>query len=213
MAPPLFIDTHLWNEKILSQVGRALASNELIIAPTETSYMVSGNALEELVIRKVLQFKKRPIDFGLTVVVRNLEAALEMVEFNNYALQLAEAFWPGPLTLILPCKSPIPPNLTGQRPTLGIRVSNHPIVQALCHAVPYPLIATSANRSCCREPYDVETLSTQHGENLKQISIILNGGKLPQRPPSTLVEMTPDGIHILRKGEITQDRIYARCGN
>lgn len=132
----------------IDQAARHVASGQLIAYPTEAVYGIGCNPTNEAAVRGVLDLKAREANKGFIIIASNLDqlddymaapTAEERVTLNNA--------WPGPVTFVVKAKSDLSPLLTGNRPTLAVRVSAHPVVQALCNACGHALISTSANIS------------------------------------------------------------------
>lgn len=183
----------------------ALRGGGVIVAPTDTAYMLAADALNEAALRRVGGIKRRPPDMGITAIVPDLEAAERYVEVTERARKLATAFLPGPLTLVLPKKPLIPDALTGGRPTLGIRVPDHAFSLALAQRLARPVTATSANVSGGETPHTLtEALSQLHDAPLD----LVVEGEIPNPGVSTIVDLSVDPPAGLRQGLIEESRIW-----
>ena len=130
----------------ISKASRLLKNNELVAIPSETVYGLAGNALQPIAIAKIYTVKDRPSFDPLITHVNNITNAAALVRtFPELAHQLAEKFWPGPLTLLLPKREHIPDILTSGLDKMAIRVPNHPITLDLLKQINFPLAAPSAN--------------------------------------------------------------------
>ena len=123
-----------------------LNQNEIVAIPTETVYGLAGNAYSEIAIRKIFALKERPFYNPLIVHIKSVTDLSKIAtEIPECAMLLADAFWPGPMTLVLKKQSSIPELVTGGKNTVAVRVPNHPIALALLQQLDFPLAAPSAN--------------------------------------------------------------------
>ncbi len=197
-------------DQSILEAAQVLSSSGLVVHPTDTAYGLAGNIFDTLAISKIYTLKSRDLKKGLIVCVKDLPMALSLVEFNRSAHVLFEKFLPGPLTLVLPRKSHVPDPVSGNLPTLAIRLPNSPITLALSRSVDFPYTTTSANPSGGPNPYSLAAIQSSFTpEFLSQIDLALDTGPLPTRPPSTIVDLTTPTPHILRQGPITEAQILA----
>lgn len=214
------------NQKdVLKQAVDVLQSGVVVTFPTETSYGLACDMTNKEAVEKVYIIKKRPIDNPLSMLVASIEMAREYVEFSEKALELAEQYWPGALTLVLPAKIPNPkfqaPNpkcqminkskiqntkfkihLLPHQTTIALRISSHPFAQKLVQQFGRPISATSANISGSENIYDPDILLKQFNEVSPKPDILIDAGVLPSVPPSTIVEVEGEEVRVLRKGSI-----------
>ena len=135
------------------RAGNILSQGGLVAIPTETVYGLAANAYDETAVKAVYAAKGRPSDNPMIVHIAELSALPELVtEIPPAAQVLAEAFWPGPLTMVLPRSSQIPLTTTGGLETVAIRMPSHPVARAIIRAAGVPLAAPSANRSGSPSP-------------------------------------------------------------
>ena len=172
----------------------------LIVYPTETAYAIGGDALNEKVIDQVYEAKQRPKEKGLTVIVDSLETAEQYADLNEAEKALVDEFMPGPLTIVAEKKENVPEDLNDN---FVFRISSSPIARELADR---PLIATSANISGESTSYSVEEISD---ELLENVDFVLDKGRLPRGPTSTIVEIDGGEVFIHRKGPISKDEIEA----
>ena len=158
----------------LEQAGALLRAGEVVGIPTETVYGLAANALDPAAVARIFEAKGRPQDNPLIVHIADLESVSGIAkEFPPEAQALADAFWPGPLTIILPKQDRIPMVTSGGLNTVGIRFPSHPMAQAIIRAAGVPLAAPSANTS--GRP---STTTAQHVmEDLNgKIAAVVDGG-------------------------------------
>jgi L-threonylcarbamoyladenylate synthase len=185
----------------LSHAIELLKSSELVAIPTETVYGLAANALDPKAVIKIFEAKKRPEFDPLIVHIGRLDDLLIWsLDLPPKLLQIAEQFWPGPLT-ILSKKNPLIPDLvTSGLDTVGIRMPNHPLTLALLQQLDFPLAAPSANPFGYISPTSPEHVNTQLGE---KIELILDGGHSEVGVESTIIALEDNVIRILRQGGIT----------
>ena len=191
--------------------GRILREGGLVAFPTETVYGLGGDAFNPASSRKIYAAKGRPSDNPLIVHICRLED-LEKVAVGvpRQALLLAEAFWPGPLTMILPKRPELPLETTGGLDTVAIRFPSHKIAQALIEAGGGFIAAPSANRSGRPSP----TLARYCREDLDgRVDMIIDGGQVGLGLESTIVDLTGDRPVILRPGFVTWEKLEEVLGD
>ncbi len=199
-TPTLFDDA-------VERAATMLRSGELVALPTETVYGLAANALEPEPVEKIFAAKGRPERNPIIVHVEGISMARECVAvWPDAAAQLAKAFWPGPLTLVLPKADCIPTVVTAGGGTVGVRWSSHPLMQAVIRACRFPLAAPSANMSNRISPTIADHVRAQMGEALL---LIVDGGQSQVGIESAVVEVIDDGVNILRPGMISRETLAA----
>lgn len=189
------------NELSLSLAAQLLADGQLVAFPTETVYGLGANALDAEAVSGIFAAKGRPADNPLIVHVYDRAQLEPLCEVTPIARQLMDAFWPGPLTLILPRKSAVPDVVAANLPTVAVRMPSHPVAAALLRACQLPIAAPSANRSGKPSPTTAQhVLDDMDG----RIPLILDGGSCEVGLESTVLDVTGDVPCILRPGGITQ---------
>jgi L-threonylcarbamoyladenylate synthase len=184
----------------ISKASQLLENNELVAIPTETVYGLAGNALEPLAIAKIYTAKDRPSFDPLITHVTNIVDASALVHtFPALAQKLAEQFWPGPLTLLLPKREHVPDVLTSGLDKMAIRVPNHPISLNLLKQIRFPLAAPSANPFGYVSPTTAAHVNQQLGA---KIPYILDGGPAHIGLESTIVSIEEEVIYVHRLGGI-----------
>lgn len=177
----------------------------MVAFPTETVYGLGANALDAAAVAKIFAAKGRPEYNPLIVHVASASAAKRLVRrWDERAEKLAAAFWPGPLTLVLPKSPEVPDSVTAGLDTVAIRVPAHPVAAALLEASQLAIAAPSANRSSEVSPTRAEHVLKSLGG---RIDLILDGGATDVGIESTVVDLTDDVARILRPGVIGIDRI------
>jgi len=190
---------HLIASNLLNQ-GRVVA------IPTETVYGLAARYDKAQAIQAIFKIKNRPLDHPLILHIGNLDwLSLLTTHTPSYVPQLIAAFWPGPLTLVLPKTKMVSPLVTAGQATVAVRMPNHPVCLDLLAELNYPIVAPSANPYCCTSP-------TKAGHVAKYFSTlpILDGGSCEIGVESTIVLAThEDYFQILRPGSITQKMLEA----
>ena len=180
----------------------------LVAFPTDTVYGLAALAYNGDAVISIYEVKDRPVEKAIPVLIGDV-SDLEKVcaEVPEIAIKLAARFWPGPLTLVVP-KNPQLPEAVSARPTVGVRIPDHPVARALLRLAG-PLAVTSANLSGRQNPSTAQEVFDQLGG---RIALILDGGKTPGGVPSTVVDCTGPELQVLRKGSISKGEILAMSG-
>jgi L-threonylcarbamoyladenylate synthase len=193
------------------RAAELLRAGEVVALPTETVYGLAANALDANAVAKIFQIKGRPAHNPVIVHVASHELARECVaQWPAQAEKFSRAFWPGPLTLVLPRSEKIPDNVTASGATVGVRWPGHPFMQAVIRECGFPLAAPSANLSNQVSP-------TNAGHVLAQldgkIPLIVDGGQSQVGIESTVLDLSVAPPRILRPGMIHLEALLAVVGN
>ena len=184
----------------LALASQLLHDGQLVAFPTETVYGLGANALDAKAVLNIFAAKGRPADNPLIVHVYDRAQLTPLCEVSPLAEKLMDAFWPGPLTLILPRKPAIPDEVAANLPTVAVRMPSHPVAAALLRACKLPIAAPSANRSGKPSPTTAHhVLVDMDG----RIPLILDGGSCDVGVESTVLDVTSGAPCILRPGGIT----------
>ncbi|WP_338359773.1 L-threonylcarbamoyladenylate synthase [Yeosuana marina] len=187
-----------------------LNNDDVVAIPTETVYGLAGNIYSEKAIKKIFQVKQRPLFNPLIVHIHSIEKIHDIVsEFPDKAKILANAFWPGSLTLILKKKSNIPDLITGGKDTVAVRIPNHPVTLSLLKQLSFPLAAPSAN------PFNrISPTSSLHVEDYfkNTISMVLEGGECKNGIESTIIGFENNEPVLYRLGSISIEDIINVIG-
>lgn len=187
----------------LKEAGRLLKSGQLVVFPTETVYGLGANALDPAAVQRIFDAKGRPADNPLIVHVASVEAAKKLVSaWPPLADRFARAFWPGPLTLVLPRDPKVPDLVTAGLDSVAIRVPAHPAAQAVLRAAGVPIAAPSANTSGRPSPTTAQHAESDLGD---KVQLYLDAGPATVGLESTVVSLLgPDPV-ILRVGAVPQE--------
>lgn len=187
-----------------------LSAGKLVAFPTETVYGLGADASQPLAVEKVFQAKNRPPGHPLIVHLSGLDAAGHWaLGLSGDALRLAQRFWPGPLTLVLPKRPHVLPQITGGQETIGLRVPRHPIAQALLHAFGGGIAAPSANQFTRLSPTTAAAVRQELGQ---AVDMVLDGGACEIGLESTVLDMAHGAPVLLRPGAITAIEIEEALG-
>lgn len=195
----------------LACAGRMLAAGDLVAFPTETVYGLGADATDPQAVARLYAAKGRPHFNPLIAHVASLDQAFALGEFSPEARVLAEAFWPGPLTLVVPARvgGPVCELARAGLDSVAIRVPDHPVARAILQAAGRPVAAPSANRSG-----HVSASDARHVEEdlCGRIAAIVDGGATPIGVESTIVGCLGGVITLLRPGGIPREAIEAKLG-
>lgn len=198
------------NTTELANAVAALRAGAVIGLPTETVYGLAADAMNPAAVARIFALKGRPVDHPLIVHIAGSEALERFArDIPDSARQLAAAFWPGPLTLILRRHADVPDAVTGGQDSVGLRAPAHPLAQQLLRAFDGGLAAPSANRfghiSATRAEHVREEFGTQ-------VPLVLDGGPCKVGIESSIVDLTAQPPRILRPGAISRAQIEAVIG-
>lgn len=190
----------------LAEASALLAAGQLVAFPTETVYGLGGNALDDHAVAAIYAAKGRPQFNPLIVHVASRDQLVALVTMTDTAQLLAEAFWPGPLTLVLPRARDCPVSLLASAgmDMLAVRIPSHPVAQALLQLTALPIAAPSANRSGKISPTSPIHVAESLGE---RVPLIVAGGMCDVGLESTVVDCTGPVPIILRDGGITREAL------
>ena len=192
------------NDEAVAEAARLILAGQPVAVATETVYGLAADATKAEAVARIYEAKGRPSFNPLIVHVSDLAAAERIGLFDDAATQLAEEYWPGPLTLVMPLRerAPIASLVTAGLPTIGLRVPAHPAMQALLAATARPLAAPSANASGAISPTRAEhVLKSLDG----RIPLIVDAGPTERGLESTIVAATGGPLRLLRRGPIEID--------
>lgn len=188
----------------VAEAAACLASGELVALPTETVYGLGASALDPLACAKIFEAKERPLSDPLIVHLPSLDWLDRLAAPTKLAMELAEAFWPGPLTIVLPRHAVVPDLVTAGQETVALRMSAHPVFRQVASAFGGPIAAPSANRFGRISPTTARHVSAELDG---RIPLIVDGGPCAHGIESTIVLLREGGMEILRHGPITQNQL------
>ncbi|RMG98300.1 MAG: threonylcarbamoyl-AMP synthase [Deltaproteobacteria bacterium] len=194
----------------IETAARALRAGALVAFPTETVYGLGARADDPHAVARIFAAKGRPADHPLIVHVAEASALAQIAaSVPPSAWTLAERFWPGPLTLVLPKAPSVPPEVTGGLDTVAVRVPAHPVARALLQAAQVPVAAPSANRFGRTSPTTAAHVQAEFGDT---VAYVLDGGPCTVGLESTIVDLSGATPAILRPGGIPRVAVEAALG-
>lgn len=198
------------DEEGIRRAGALLRAGGLVGIPTETVYGLAADARNGSAVARIFRAKGRPADNPLIVHISDMAQLEELVrEFPEAARKLAAAYWPGPLTIILPKKPGVPDEVTAGLDTVAVRFPSHPVAQKIIAAAGCPLAAPSANSSGKPSPTTAaHVLDDMDG----RIDAVLDGGDCGVGLESTVITLASERPRLLRPGGITPEQLRAVLG-
>ncbi|MDQ6611671.1 MAG: L-threonylcarbamoyladenylate synthase, partial [Gemmatimonadota bacterium] len=204
------VDAEAPDPDIIHRAAQILKNGGLVAFPTETVYGLGAHALNAEAVRKIFEAKGRPAWNPLIVHVANADRARALTaSWPASAELLANAFWPGPLTLVLPKRDVVPDVVTAGLAAVGVRVPSHGVALALINALDGPIAAPSANRFTELSPTTAQHVQGGLGQ---RVDMILDGGPCDVGIESTVLDLTTDTPTLLRPGVISHDQIVSVLG-
>jgi L-threonylcarbamoyladenylate synthase len=184
----------------IQEAAKRIRSGGLVAFPTETVYGLGANALDAEAVGRIFELKGRPATSPLIVHVDSIEAARAVTSvWPQEAERLAQRYWPGPLTMVLPKASNIPDIVTAGLATVGVRMPSHPLALELLEAAGIPVAAPSANRFMGLSPTTAEHVRAAFGEDFP----VVDGGPSVVGIESTVVALEDGGMKLLRPGMLS----------
>jgi L-threonylcarbamoyladenylate synthase len=195
----------------IDEAARLIRSGAVIVYPTDTVYGVGADATNRDAIERLLRLKQRSPGKPLPVLVSDIAAAQAIARFDARAEQLADAFWPGALSLVLPLNpdANLAPGVTAGGATVGLRVPDHPVALALLRDAGCPLAGPSANPAGADSPTDAHSITAGLGE---AVAMILDAGASPGGTASTVLDLSTPLARILRLGAVTRAELKTVLG-
>ena len=190
----------------IAQAADAIRAGQLVAVPTETVYGLAGNGLDPAAVAQIYEVKGRPSVKPLSLMVHDASAmARYCADVPPAAYMLAEAFWPGPLTIVLRAQDCVPEIVRAGGQTVGLRCPDHPATLALIEAAQLPLAAPSANPSGAPSPKTADDVLAYFNG---QIAAVIDGGPCGIGRESTLVDLSHTPYRILRSAAVPDDAVW-----
>jgi L-threonylcarbamoyladenylate synthase len=204
------MSTRLPTQETLELAADIIRRGGVVVMPTETVYGIACNALDASAVRRIFEIKGRPSENPLIVHLAGVEQLKSVAShIPPEALKLAERFWPGPLTMVLPKNPKVPDETTGGLETVAVRVPGHGVARELIRLAGVPVAAPSANLFMGLSPTTAEAIDPAIQVD---VDMIIDGGPCEVGLESTVVDMTGDHPRILRPGGVTRAQIQAVLG-
>ncbi|MDE0933374.1 MAG: L-threonylcarbamoyladenylate synthase [Novosphingopyxis baekryungensis] len=199
------------NDASIARAADLLRAGQAVALPTETVYGLAADAARDDAVAQIYRIKGRPSFNPLIVHIRDMEHGERLAHFDDRARELAQRFWPGPLTLVLPkrAEAPLAGAVTAGLPTIALRCPTHPVMQAVLQACGLALAAPSANRSGAISPSLADHVAASLGD---QVQLVLDGGPTQQGVESTIVKLEKDGWRLLRPGPLSVEELIQALG-
>jgi L-threonylcarbamoyladenylate synthase len=203
----VFVNPARPHRDAVQEAAKLIRQGRVVAIPTDTLYGLAANPFSSEAVRRVYEVKGRTADQPLPLVAGEIaHVVAHLGPLGAIGERLARRFWPGPLTLVVAAPPAVAREVTGGTGTVGVRVPNHPVAVAICLAVGHPVTATSANpsgRPASADPGDVE-------ESLgRTVDLLIDAGRTPGGPPSTVVDVTGETVRLIREGAIAWSEIAA----
>lgn len=182
------------NPALIDNVVPALVNGGLIMHPTETCYGLAVDVFNPLALEKLYRVKQMPGDKPVSILVDSLDMARKYGDFSARALELAQKYWPGPLSIVVPRTVALPGFVNPNEAFVSIRCSSLPFCMAMVGSLGRPVTTTSANISGQPEFYVPQEVFG--------VDLLVDAGQLPLNKPSTIVKVVGDGFEVLRQGPL-----------
>lgn len=195
------------DHELIGRAASLLGRGAVAAVPTDTLYGLAADPFSATAVQRIFSIKDRAQERALPLVASNLQQVESRIGvLTPLARRLAERYWPGPLTLVVPAPATIAAEVIGTNATVGVRVPAHAVTRALCEACGSPLTATSANISGQPPTNDPDVVWQTLGD---RIDVLVDAGCTPGGPPSTIVDVTGDVPGLIRAGAISWDSVLA----
>jgi L-threonylcarbamoyladenylate synthase len=201
--------TETFEGEAYGEIVSLLRSGGVVAFPTDTTYGLGADPFNETAIDRIFRIKGRPDTKPILLVVSSVEMAESVAEANEVFYDFARHFWPGPLTMILRAVKSVPLKLTAGTQKIGVRWPSAPFAARLVKEFGRPITATSANRSGLPAATTAEEVSAQLGDS---VDSLIDGGELPSRSGSTVLDLTTGAPVLLREGPVSFERLQRFLG-
>lgn len=191
---------------VIARACEILRQGGTIVYPTDTVYGIGCNALDEFAVRHIFDIKERSSK-PLPIIARNLQWVEELVFLNDQTRALAQKFWPGKFTLVLPKKEIIPPIVTTGLASVGVRIPDFLFTDMLLKSFGYPIVSTSANISGEGPTGDINVVLDSFANRHWRPDLIIDAGVLPKSNPSVIIDCSTDKPKLLRVGPSTPEEL------
>ena len=189
---------------VVEEAVDVLRRGGVVAYPTDTLYGLAVDPASDAAVRGLFALKGRDAAAAIALIAADQAQAEHAGRFGATERRLAAAFWPGPLTIVVPARPAIARELLGVGTTIAVRVPAHPVATALAAELGFCITSTSANRSGHVPATTAEQVAIDLGG---AIDLVLDGGPSPGGPPSTIVELTPHGPRLIRAGAVPWERV------
>ena len=194
------------------EAARVLERGGVIVYPTDTVYGLGANALNGAAVRRVFAIKGRFTTKPLPVAVARIAMARRIAIVSKSTGRFLAKIWPGAVTVILPCRRKLSLAVGGSN-SIGVRQPDHLFTRALFAHINFPITATSANIAGKASANDIQSFLRQFTGKKHKPDLIIDGGKLPRRKPSTVIDLTKEKPAVVRKGAVSVKKIFGLLKN
>ncbi len=195
-------------DAVIQRVVSLIKRGGVVVLPTDTVYGLVGDCLRDAAVKKIFRIKARSHQKALPVFIRDFEMARHYAYIDAKLKSLVEEMWPGPTTLVFKKKETMPDLVTGAMKTVALRIPEYELVNQIAAGVGQPLVGTSANLSGNEPAQSAAEVQNTFIHHVPRPDAIVDGGRLPPSPPSTILDMTdPKNPKILRMGAITKEKL------
>jgi L-threonylcarbamoyladenylate synthase len=203
----LAIDAHQPDPMALEEAAALILAGEIVAVPTDTLYGLAADPFSTTAVARVFAAKGRTAERALALIAADIAQIEDRLgPLSPEARRLAAAFWPGPLTLLVPRPATMPDAVTGGLAQVGVRVPAHAVARGVCRASARPLTATSANPSGAPAPADPGDVAQTLTE---AVALLLDAGPAPGGLPSTIVDVSAGTVRLVRPGAVSWDEVQA----
>lgn len=192
------------DEALILSACDVLRSGGVVAYPTDTLYGLAVDPRRADAVERLYAAKGRDASVAIPLIAASIEQAREVAILGELEMRLARAFWPGPLTLVMPARPVLTAALLAGGSTVAIRVPSHAVARELCRVFGFPLTATSANRSGEQPAASAHEVIASF---VSEIDLLLDAGAAPGGPPSTIVEIATSGPRLVRSGAVPWNRV------
>lgn len=201
------IDARRPDAAVLENAAALILAGGIVAVPTDTLYGLAADPFSAEAVERVFAAKGRTADRALPLIAADIDQIEDQLGLlPPDGRRLAAAYWPGPLTLLMPRPATMPENVTGGLAHVGVRVPAHAVARGLCRACGRPLTATSANRSGAPASADPDDVVRALGEG---VELLLDAGPTPGGMPSTIVNVSGPQVRLVRAGAISWKEVQA----
>jgi L-threonylcarbamoyladenylate synthase len=201
--------TEALKDEAYDEIVSLVQSGGVVAFPTDTAYGLGADPFNDAAIERMFRIKGRPDAKPILLIVSSIEMAESVAEPDEVFYDVAKCFWPGPLTVILPAAKSVPLKVTAGTQTIGIRWPDANFAANLLKRLEMPITATSANRSGLPAAVTAEEVRAQLDES---IDALIDGGELPARGGSTVLDLTAEAPVLLREGPISFESLQQFFG-
>lgn len=206
MSRTIQIDGDNPDPAAIDEVVQAVRQGVIVAYPTETFYGLGVDVTNEYAIKRLFDLKRRDYGNPIAIIVSDRNMLQEVVtQIPTHAEPLIEKYWPGPLTILFSSSAMISKALTTNTGKIGIRISSHPVAEAITRRLGKPLTTTSANLTGFPPSFEVNHIKNYFGE---KIDLVVDSGTLYSSRGSTVVDVSDEKLVVIREGDIAADDIF-----